>query len=259
MNDMAEATLARVSLLTLFRRVSEEPLFKKRLKTTRHRRIVDREQFVEICSGWLEMDTREAASDTEIRIDVGDHRSLGLGSLASWLGAWEGPKGWETRDGTTRKALKLWPGTRGRRVARANDLLAFEEPHKPEERLVMSINLCLAGARYFERGGYPEDAAREFLKVVEIVTHYLWWGRAVDALPGIIAEAEKEAPGGPRIPELRISHVFDGAQAPLFWSYLIDLAVDTLDRASRLFRQSRRDEKAAEDTSRATEGVWISS
>ncbi len=237
MNDMAEATLARVSLFSLLRLIERggECLKWKRGGLARvlvNNPALEQSDFIERCSKWLEPDTLVSLPNEELTLDGRSGLVLKLGTLQSWFGAWN-----ENTDNH-------------------RDLVRFTDAHKPDERLVMSLNLCLVGARYFERGGYPEDAARELLQICETVTQYLWWSRMAENIrdhTGEFLAVIEKRPCKIRL-ERRARELKDNihgliepqsfeGKARKFWVYLIDLALGALERASDLFRQSRRDEK----------------
>ena len=192
-NDMAEATLARVAPFELFADihtgVSEE---------------VDKlmsYDLAELCSSWLGSADRETPAQ-----------------LANWFGVW----------------------TSAERFHSEQPLITFVSPDTAAERLLMSVKLCLVGAGYFEKGGYPEDAARELLQVCDTVARHLWWARVVEAVganwPQLIGKDESLAK---QLRKLSMEKILEGAESREYWSYLIELAVGALERADRLFAQSR--------------------
>lgn len=193
-NDMAEATLARVSLFELLeelqRGVSEKVGTLMALPLE------------EYCAKWLSGD------------------GVPPKELANWFGEWK------------RTDLK-----------NSDELLiVFEGPDSAAERLLMSVKLCFVGAGYFEEGGYPEDAARELLQVCDTVTSCLWWMRIVQGI-GIRREllglnADLRQLLGALPAEGRL----DSEKSKGYWSSLIELAVEALEKAFRLFDQSRHRE-----------------
>jgi hypothetical protein len=222
-NDMAEATLARVSLFGLFARLRKlSPDTMKDLKKDLGGPFED----------WLTSAERDRAVPEDQGVD-----------LSNWFGRWQKAPT-HGQDGTT--------------------LIEFTGPDPAEERLAMSLKLCLVGASYFEKGGYPEDAGRELLQVCETVTRYLWWGHARTAIYSNVKpeielaedwqELLRETIRNSRGSGLRTS-IFEGPGRD-FWLLLVELATYALRKADSLFRESRY-EKSREGSSRGKDDYVV--
>ena len=228
-NDMAEATLGRVSLFELFHRIS-------RMDSLEWQKVSDLPDLRKSCLLWLGSDDAETRGSAESQ-EATSHQEEGLSGLANWFGSW-----------FERESYK----------DSIEDLIGFAGPDKADTRLFMSLKLCFVGADLFEKGGYPEDAGRELLQVCETVTRYLWWGRMIEYLAqikenrcqpawwphvaGEIMVLKRSRPGknpGSTIPPLLIPDIFTGNTATKFWRSLINLAIQALSRAGSLFKQSR--------------------
>ncbi len=91
--------------------------------------------------------------------------------------------GWRRRSLFPPQYLENWFGkwVEDPRVRESGRRLAsFKSVDNPADRLLMALHLSLAGAHYKEEGGYPEDAAREYLHVCETVCHYMKRNTTVD-------------------------------------------------------------------------------
>jgi hypothetical protein len=225
-NDMAEATLARISMFTLFKKVSTPG------NGGAGRRRFD--AYFGECLKWL-------TADDAWRGELG---------LENWFGEWAG--------------ATFYGEDLGK-------LVEFEGPNKADERLLMSLDLCRIGASFLEAGGYPEDAGRELLQVCETVTRYLWWGVAVERLGAVPDRNDGEKfPCLQRLKEeirkwrtsdengdaLPMSGIFE---AKLFWSGLVNLGIEVLEKIDTLFQQSRYSRRpgSAEEGSRYLVGGVI--
>lgn len=154
LNDLAEALLARVSLLTLLS--ASEPEDHKW-----HQDIKNRiESIAASSTQWLEHDTVLSSGEKYLEIpSLVDRRSLGTWN--NWLGVWE----WDTEK---KRVIKFESTDR----------------HTDPDLFLFSLSASLVGAHYLKAGGYTEDAGRELLKVCETVNYYLWWGLMVKQLSG---------------------------------------------------------------------------
>lgn len=202
---MAEATLARVSLFSLFDRL-------RRLNSSTMSTL--RQDLSGPFEDWL----------------AGESHTAGSVDLSNWFGKW-----------TERQTL-----------VQEKPIIDFTGPDFSEERLAMSLKLCLVGAKYFEKGGYPEDAGRELLQVCETVTRYLWWAHAVGAIYGFAGVPGKPAEewqqklqdviaGWKKESDERSSLLSKILEDPgqEFWVFLATLAIHALEKADSLFRESR--------------------
>ncbi|HWM90517.1 MAG TPA: hypothetical protein VN493_07085 [Thermoanaerobaculia bacterium] len=214
LNDLAETMLGRVSLYGLFHDLSRKGLSTKseEIRTLGEGSKPVKSRLVAEFGHWLTHADEER--EFPIRIPLGNE-DLEAGSLAGWLGTWR-----DQPSGT-------------------NQLLSYDERgHDDRSRLMVSLHLSMMGAKYLERGGYLEDAAREMVEVAEMAAHYLWWGLIVHRL------CERPLRPDPEDEPLRLcKEVF--TQKNLrheYWAYLYELAVYSLRKADQLFRRSRREE-----------------
>ena len=219
LEGIAEATLARTSFLGLVRGGGESLRFLEGEKADPEK---SQERFGELCDQWLEGHSSWTARSTfSSRLAGVMHR---------------------TRPGFHRQDLDNWFGVAiWRRKDREADrrLVRFGSAKAPNERLLMALHLSLAGARYKEMGGYPEDAAREYLHVCETVCHYLWWGRGLIAVQSWKRDAMAEILGAPPADPGKLPLEVLGKLPRTVGRYLLALASWTLDKADCLFRQSR--------------------
>lgn len=209
LNDMAEATLARISLLrfSLHLNLASRQSRKELVQLIRL-------PLETVYAKWL-----SSSDETEVP------------ELDNWFGRWQGlPPGSPDDNQRHYRTSPTRPTT---------PLLRFIGPNPDEERLFKSLKLCLVGASYFELGGYFEDAGRELLQVCETVTRYLWWRRILGVFAGDSCESRLER----QWPGLAAALSQDAAEKALvryFWSQLIDVGVLALERAEACFVQSRR-------------------
>jgi tetratricopeptide (TPR) repeat protein len=218
-NDMAEATLARVSMFELFRFLGAGPAEPPIERSPTNRAQVKEWDLKVDCLKWLSKED-EATLDDDLR---------------NWFGYWH-----ERSDFKDAK----WP------------LIGFAGPDTADLRLYLSLKLCEVGARLFADGGYPEDAGREWLQICETVTRYLWWARGMEWLEEIATSSSTSAAGWRKRvtelttkdefgPGLTMRGLFVGDVAWGLWRDLATLAIDALTNADRLFRQSRYEREAS--------------
>ncbi len=239
LNDFAEVMIGRVSLYGMLRDLNRElPRFEDPRPPGQRRAT---ETLVEACRDWMELISDRTAStsgspmdgrQTQEEIDrIVGHRivaalgdqALDCGTLGGWFGRWN-----ESRV----------PHDKDRR------LVEFEEwrQHDDLERLTVALNLMLVGGKFLEKGGYIEDAAREFLKVAEIATSYLWWWETIRRLVDWHSNGKRRP--RPclqyRVLELdaRLCKEQRVREHP-FWDYLGRVAMYGLEKADQLFRRSR--------------------
>lgn len=226
-NDMAEAMIARVSFSGLLKRLSQHSAATGRedndpVKATR--------ELIDVCTKWIEKTVAPSGGSNEYLLPVEGY-SISAGTVEGWLGTWRG----EVSE---------------HRQLSDHRLLYFDEKvkHDDETRLAMAISFMMVGAKFLERGGYLEDAARELLKVSEAVTYYLWWGLAAERLFGwTVAEAKEE--DDPQLYKLRNlfkqNLAWNDVPCRAYWRYLIKLASYSLEKAGRLFCRSREADLAS--------------
>lgn len=135
--------------------------------------------------------------------------------------------------------LSDWLGSapirHGRRKERKRQLIEFGLVNSDAERLATSVIFSLAGARILEDDGYFEGAARECLRVVRTVSHYLWWLVTLDFLADSVREGEHTA-----WRQAFEQSAPSKASVPSILEDLLLVGIETLDRAQALFKQSRR-------------------
>lgn len=207
-NDMAEATIARVSLFELFDQIIKE-------------NYAGPYDCRKDCQEWL------GKSDAETKDS----------DLKNWFGQWVEHDIYD--------------------VDRL-DLLDFIGPDSAGERLFNSLYFCRVGAGFCEAGGYPEDSGRELLQVCETVTHYIWWGLAVERLgeapdrsndkshlcwEKVLNDHIKCWKGLAENERFPMADIFrfpgkDG-KPYVFWQNLAELGVQVLRQVDTLFLQSR--------------------
>jgi len=172
-SSMAEATLARVSLFGLRRRLrgeGEASIFRNRdlnQGAANGKRVED---LVDVCFEWFELDDASASEQSSLDFQLDDGCFMELPGLHSRFGSWTSAQSF---------------------LDSKQPLVTFEEPHTPEQRLFAAVHLAKVGAKAFEVGGYPEEAAREYLQICETVACHLWWQRIVAA---IVRWRQSEAP-----------------------------------------------------------------
>lgn len=232
LNDMAEATLARISLGSLFGRLANPD-------TSQDRPIAQAcsvEEFTAACVEWLEDVNENRLNCREQFIDLGrlKHR---VGSLDDWLGRW---------------------GKRKDFCKATKRIIVFSAPHEPEERLMMSLLLGYVGAELLHLGGYAEDSSRELLKLVDVVCFFLWsrryYGFVTTCLSDLKMKARTRAPAEansePRgtAGDNEIGSSFER----LFWADLTDFAIGCLQKSLARSQASRRsqDSRSYRETSR---------
>ncbi|MES1242767.1 MAG: ATP-binding protein [Acidobacteriota bacterium] len=210
LNDLAEATLGRVSLYGLFRSFpgSYRPITTGDVKEARDSTV---EAFVR----WMEtQDDRRGFFTFRL-----PHTPDGSQALRSWLGRWS------TRCAVPAKS-PYFP------------LACFDGTDYQDDftRLIVALQLKMVGAKMLERGGYIEGAAHELLGVCEIITHYLWWLITVRQLQMWNRNREE----GP----LKILKTYVNLNDSSHWpAYLSQMALYSLQEASRLFQLGRKAEE----------------
>lgn len=245
-NDVAESMVARVSLHGLLSRqldsrasgaagAENSETFTKKL--------------IKACTEWLDAEATPVAKEIEAfgKLPIEEY-DLAAGSVGGWLGNWRAdrvePSGWQD--------LRL---------------LDFEEweEHDDATRLAVAVNFMLVGAKYLERGGYLEDAARESLKVCETVAYYLWWELAVQRLVDwqvlVLPGAQGQGQGqGVEVEGRALNQILQEVMSPEkrkarlpYWTYLTDIAVDALSEADEIYHRSR----SGESSRGAVTFTWI--
>lgn len=215
LNDLAEATLGRISLYGLLRKL----LTDGNATATQEGIKLARQSIVTAFLKWM-----ESQNPDDIRFML-PHQAPNQ-PLASWLGTWSGKP-------------YVPPGSP------YFPLVHFKQEDYKDDftRLIGALQLKMAGSKILERGGYIEGAAHELLGVCEIVTSYLWWILSVRRLFEWFSANGKTA-----LPEpLRlIESVVQQQKEPAPWqSYLANFALYSLKKASQLFQLGRRAEKEA--------------
>jgi len=246
LNDFAEVMIGRVSLYGLLSNLDTVALhpFRDERPPDQQRAT---EILIEACSDWMELlsdraawmqdpqatDGKREEAQKEIDRIVG-HRilasfgrqSLNCGTLGGWFGRWN--EKWTPHDAKSRLV----------------EFTEWEE-HDDLQRFTVALNLMLVGGKFLEKGGYLEDAAREFLKVAELATSYLWWWETIRRLVDWHLKGKRTPP-----PQLQYRVLELDAQVCTlkvrehpFWSYLGRVAMYGLEKADQLFRRSRHAEQ----------------
>lgn len=140
LNDMADAMVARVSLVSL---LGNKDAFQGQEEWDKERAPLWH-SFRE----WFSEDKDEGNVDVAILIENGT-KCHKMAKLSDWIGTWKGAKD---------KPVKFTSG-----------------PHKPEQRLVMALSLSEVAALYREDAGDARDAAAELIMTARAATSYLWW------------------------------------------------------------------------------------
>src|SRR6185295_8199499 len=129
-NDMAEATLARISLFELSYHIREGRTANLEIDKPLEELLREPPRNDLQKCGWLGI----------------DDEATGRSHLSNWFGIWK------------EEVVKNEP---------LRNLVDFVGPDPAVNRLARSLELSVGGASLFEAGGYPEDAGREFLQVCE--------------------------------------------------------------------------------------------
>lgn len=218
-NDLAEVVLSLVSFFELLRNIHEADNLERIEKSSE-----SKFDLASLVGDWLEADFGDEAEDSkaqtkrlDIRLDT--ETIVSLGTLQEWFGTW-----------FTKEGERL-PKTYA-------DLLTLRRSHASEHRLAFSLNLCLAGSKYVEQAGYPEDAARELLRVCDTVTHYLWWLSGSRKLVEWTSGTDTDL-----INTLSDCTDMSTSKGRAYWCYLIDMALQAFEKVDELFRQCREDDR----------------
>ncbi len=214
LNDLAEATLGRVSLYKLLCAAprAAAPSLNAVGKA--------RDSTVTALTLWMESieakDEDEDEDKFKFNFDLpdGDVRNLN-----SWFGRWP------TANDTLRPGSAYQP------------LITLKGKDYEDDwtRLIVALQLKLAGSRLLQSGGYLESAAHELLGVCEIATNYLWWGLMVRKLLAW-------SPAPERGPLSQIQKLSKPLKTPTWPMYLANFALFSLQKASHLFRLGRKAE-----------------
>ncbi|HYU34114.1 MAG TPA: hypothetical protein VEW48_18315 [Thermoanaerobaculia bacterium] len=227
-NDLAEAMIARVSFHGLLYRLSNLKELVGPVRETKDP-VEFKRELVDRCTCWLEAfstPVEHGGEGLEIPID-GIHPVSG-GTVDGWLGIWRADK----------KPQHQFPDRR---------LLNFDESttHADDTRLTMALSFIMVGAKYIERGGFYENAARELLKVGETVALYFWWELSVRQLftwaidePGT-TEDEKLNDLKKILKPLGSPEKVAARRG--YWRYLKAISVYCLRKAGQLYHRSRSD------------------
>ena len=165
------------------------------------------------------------------RLGSGDANAplLHLGNLFGWIGIWRA-------------------GSAGAGKSRRDDpdfLVSFTDSDvdSATERLMMALRMSTLSARYFESGGFPDEAARRYKQCAETVAVVYWW------IVGLQREAMLDV-NFPGIPELRDDiAALPKAETPAsqgspfgiaYLKHMLTLAVDALQDAARTFGSARQ-------------------
>jgi len=213
-NDMAEATLARVSLFELFHSTSQRGSLDWQEVST----WPDLEKS---CLLWL------GSKD----VDTGESK------LANWFGSWFqhisykdsiedliGFVGPDTADTRLFMSLKL--------CLVGADL--FKQGGYPEDAGRELLQVCETVTHYLWLGHTVDSITR----LQNGRKQPRWWSRVVCQIEDWKIAYENEATKR-TIPPLLISDIFEKGSAKLFWREIIDLALQALKKAGTLFQQSR--------------------
>ena len=158
---MAETVLARVSFFALMKEVAEPSRSVSALFVNDAKALKDTQKgFFKIVCDWFEMtDGAIARKLQDLRSNPGKNRLALLfhETAGSWVGG---------------DVLK----------GKYPHLVGFATLESQVERLSIGFALSVAAADMAEKAGYPEDAAREHMLVMELCARYLKWIGTVDAL-----------------------------------------------------------------------------
>lgn len=136
-NNLAEALFARVSITGLS------------MDTVKWSTRADGVSLWKIIQDWMVLNHKEEANNLPVVVQTACG-AIDMGLLSDWLGEWE-PSG-------ERK-------------------LALNRANSPQQRLIFSIELSIAGAEARRAGGASEDAASEHLLVARSCAEILWYLR----------------------------------------------------------------------------------
>ena len=155
LNNMAEATLARVSFYGLLSDLQKPGQVFDSVCNTKWQK-----GFTEACIDWFELLDHETRGEETIcvkRYDAEEThggRFFSVGKANAWFGEW---------------ADKADPSDN------YPHFVKFWGPDDDLKRVIMSLNLKRVGADLMLRGGYPEDSGREHLQIAQTAVNYLWW------------------------------------------------------------------------------------
>lgn len=193
MSDMAEATLPRVSMLELVRSVLESqkstlrPPTRSQLETANLLRAlsskpveVQIETFHRCCIVWHELT---------------DHEDFSA-ALKNDMKSWGTTLNTEcAKNYHVNWINKLYGRWNSENTIRASEpykrIISFHELSTSFERLIGGLHIAFAGARFARDSGYAQDAAREYLHIAEICSHYISWIQQLRSLSSEPSKSEK--------------------------------------------------------------------
>lgn len=225
LNDLAEATLGRVSLYGLVCTLPSDngqngvPFKADHLNAARN-------SIVKAFINWMEA-TDDRRGDFSFKLPHSEQNE----ALHSWFGRWTPKKSVHSEN-------RYFPLIEFAKLDHQSDFT----------RLIAALQLKVAGSMMLEKGGYIEGAAHELLGVCEIVTHYLWWLRIaahlLDQLEnGVKDAAFKKELSSPKGPFNLIREKKERLSRSRHWyAHLANLALYSLQKADQLFRLGRKAE-----------------
>ena len=234
-SDFAEATLARTSLFGLLKDLREEtetaPKGKRTLVDPPWNHGTGKVTLTKVLTDWFEggpLALSEVDKNTKSVTPPEDSQdgsivyqdrelTINLGKMGDWLGRRSTKAAWDE----------------GRIVDFSRNPL-----HDHRQRLFTALLLSWAGADLMKRGGRPEEAGWELMRVGETAMTFLWWLRVWRSV-----SEQREEFSGHR--EWTLPSEEELPEIP-YWRHLAEIAFQALTASRQCFRTARKGEDPPE-------------